>query len=215
MCCLCDEQQLRDGLPNGKIFSPMQPSDPSDPAFTQKNIEGQVFKPAPLGKRVRWMAWLVFAVLSLFVGMHLWLLLRFPAAGASPLAWVALALAPVLVGLVWHGARIRYYLIDGDCLVVDRAFFPVRIDLHDYELVHEFTGVVGDVRKIIGNDGLGAISGHFKSQEHGALRIYASNLFDAVMLEGPSGKLLVSPADHPAFLESVLHHLHTRKGGLL
>lgn len=170
--------------------------------------ERQVFRPQAAGRRLRWMLIAVSAVVLLFTGMHAVFLLSFPDAHEQPLVWATLFLGPLLVGVVWYGARIRYYLIEGEDLVVDRPFFPVRIPLSQYTLVHEFRGRVGHVEKIIGNDGLGAISGRFNSKEHGRLRIQASDLEHAVMLEGPEEKLIVSPADMPQFLEAVLRHIY-------
>lgn len=156
------------------------------------------------------MVLIVSCVVTLFVGMHCAMLCLFPDAGAFMLAWISLAIGPIVVASVWYGSRIRYYLIEDNQLVVDRAFFPLRIPLERYNLVHEFRGRVGHVEKIIGNDGLGAIAGHFHSAEHGELRIYASDLEHAIMLEGPREKLIVSPRDSALFVEAVLHHLYTR-----
>lgn len=156
------------------------------------------------------MVLLVFFVVCLFVGLHMGMLLMFPESGSESFAWFALALGPLIVAGVWYGARIRYYLIENDELVVDRAFFPLRIPLTRYTLIHEFRGRVGHIEKIIGNDGLGAIAGHFNSKEHGPLRIYVSDLAHSIMLEGPEEKLIVSPKDPALFIEAVLHHLYSR-----
>jgi hypothetical protein len=170
----------------------------------------QVFHPVPVGRRVRWVVLFISSAVVLFVGMHLGLLILLPDAIGNLLAWLALILGPITVALMWYGARIRFYLIDGSDLVIDRAFFPIRIPLANYTLVHEFRGRVGAVDKVMGNDGLGAVAGYFQSAEHGHLRIYASDLAHSIMLEGPSEKLIVSPSDPAAFIEAVLFHFYTR-----
>jgi hypothetical protein len=165
------------------------------------------FAPASPGLRVRMMTLLGFSmVLVVFAAMGIagW------NAGKddSPwVAWLAMSLAPVIslavVTLVWAGARIRAFrLVDGE-LVIDRLFDHPRFSLQGLESVSSDRAAMQGARKKVGNDGLGAVSGRFRSKKLGLFRAYLTNAEDAIVLRWADRAVVVSPDRGYAFVEAV------------
>ena len=58
-------------------------------------------------------------------------------------------------------------------------------------------------RKLVGNDGLGAISGRFRSKHLGPFRAYVTDPDHAVVLRWPDRCLVISPDQHSCFVETL------------
>jgi hypothetical protein len=165
------------------------------------------FAPAPACGRVRITTALPFGVVlgitALFIGMAVQDMDREP-------AWVTglrMALAPglglLVISLIWVGARVRAFRLVGAELIVDRRFHKPRFALAGLESIELDRAAMEGARKQVGNDGLGAIAGRFRSKKLGAFRVYLTNPQNAVVLRWPGQTLVVSPDRSFEFIEAV------------
>lgn len=163
----------------------------------------ETFAPAPPGATVRYATALSLVILLAMVGLGAWLLTR-PARAADRLGAVApLAAAAMIAGAGWL-SRIREYRLVGAALVVDRPILSVRIPLDDLATAeHDHEALSGAVR-LIGNGGLGAISGRFRSRRLGGFKAYVTDKYKSVVLRARGGRVwVVSPAHPGLFVEAV------------
>lgn len=120
--------------------------------------------------------------------------------------WIAVA-APFaglpIVAVAWWFARLRGFRLRGGDLIVDRACFPVTFSLAGLESVEASRDALVGARKIIGNDGLGAISGRFRSERLGSFRAYLTDPRRGIVLRANAGTFVVSPAQSDAFVDAV------------
>jgi hypothetical protein len=167
------------------------------------------FAPAPLGGRVRLITWLALAsVVIADAIIAVPLMERYP----PWRGWTGLRLliAPVFIGAVWYGARVRRYRLSGDEIVIARAWLTVRFPLVGLTAVETDREALRGAWKIMGNDGLGAYAGRFRSKKLGKFRAYVSDPAYAVVLRWPDRCLVVSPAQPGEFVDAVQARLAGR-----
>jgi hypothetical protein len=174
-----------------------------------RHLPDREFAPAPLGGRVRLVTWLSvtsFVVMDIVVAALL-LQERHP---PPWLVWPGLLIAPAIIGAVWYGALVRRYRLRGDELVVERAWLTVRLPLAGLTAVEPDREALRGAWKIMGNDGLGAYAGRFRSKKLGKFRAYVSDPDCAVVLRWPDRCFVVSPAQPGEFIDAVRARLAGR-----
>jgi hypothetical protein len=165
------------------------------------------FAPAPLGGRVRFITWLCLAsIVVVDATIAAVLLERYP----PWRVWLGLCIAPVFVGAIWYGALVRRYRLREDEIVVERAWLTTRLPLAGLATLEADRDALRGARKIMGNDGLGAYAGRFRSQKLGNFRAYVSDPDCAVVLRWPDRCLVVSPAQPGEFTDAVRARLAGR-----
>ncbi len=165
-------------------------------------LPDQDFAPAPAGARVRMVTLLSFmGVLLLAIAIPL-----ITRRTHRPPPWPVFAglyTAPAIALAVWLTARIRRYRLAGAELQVHTPFRIVRFPLAGLDDAAPDREALRGARKIVGNDGVGAISGRFKSRRLGGFRAYVTDSERAVVLRWPDRCVVISP-DQPAwFVETV------------
>jgi len=160
------------------------------------------FAPAPAGARVRIVTLLCFVAT---VGMAVVI----PTVArrqhhASPwLAVVAVGVTTVVLVAVWFTARIRRYRLTAADLQVRLPLRTVRFPLAGLQTVTPDREALRGARKIVGNDGIGAISGRYRSKRLGRFHAYVTDCEHAVVLRWPDRGLVVSPDQTAWFVETV------------
>ena len=152
---------------------------------------------APVGRRVRLATCSCFALLGVVgvadVALVLWLH-RMPrgvwAIGLAPLI-IAVILIPVTML-----AQIRAYRLTRDELVVARRNRENRFPFAGLRSVDVDREAMAWSMKVIGNDGLGAITGRFRNRRLGAYQALVTDRERAVVLRWPDRCIVISP-DRP------------------
>jgi hypothetical protein len=160
------------------------------------------FAPASIGARVRIMTLLSFVAVGIVGTAVVVLMLQ----ERRPPPWpvfVASGIAPAVVAAIWFTARIRRYRMVEAELHVELPFRTVRFPLEGLKEVTPDREALRGARKMIGNDGLGAISGRFRSKRLGRFHIYATDAEHAVVLRWPDRCLVISPQHPSLFVETV------------
>jgi len=160
------------------------------------------FAPAPIGTRIRLLT--IFTPCAIVIGTMVTSAIT--AKPGSNLRWwplvAPLILLPIIGG-AWCGARIRRYLLAGDELLVERAWLKARFTLKKLQAAVPDRDALRGARRIVGNDGLGAISGRFRSKRLGRFRAYVTDPEQAVVLRWPDRCLVISPQHPSLFVETV------------
>ena len=163
------------------------------------------FPPAPAGTRVRLVTLLTFVAVA-GVAIALPVATRRPHAGPVWVPFAAAAVALLVVTGIWFGSRIRGYRLTAAELLVRLRFRTVRFPLAQLQDVAPDREALRGAWKQAGNDGLGAISGRFRSRRLGRFRAYVTDSDRAVVLRWPDFCLVISP-DQPAwFVENARRH---------
>jgi hypothetical protein len=166
------------------------------------------FAPAPLGGRVRFITWLCVAsvvVVDATIAAVV-LLQRHP---PWPV-WPGLILGPAIMGAVWYGALVRRYRLREDEIVIERVWLTARLPLAGLMAVESDREALRGAWKIMGNDGLGAYAGRFRSKKLGNFRAYVSDPDYAVVLRWPDHCLVISPAQTGEFTDALRARLAGR-----
>ena len=115
-----------------------------------------------------------------------------------------LVTVPLALAVYWHGARILAYELAGSSLVVRRAFLSRRFSLEGLASAEVESDVMRGACRVVGNGGLGAVAGLFRSRRWGSFRAYLSDPATAVVLRWKSGAcVMVSPAEPRALVEEL------------
>ena len=174
-----------------------------------RHLPDRDFAPAPLGGRVRLLTWLsvgIFVVIEVVI-----VVLLLPERRPPPWPmWPVLLGAPAIVFVIWYGALVRRYRLLGDEIVVERAWLTARLPLAGLTTVESDREALRGAWKIMGNDGLGAYAGRFRSRKLGKFRAYVSDPDCAVVLRWPDRCLVVSPAQPSEFIDAVRARLAGR-----
>ena len=160
------------------------------------------FAPAPAGARVRLATLLSVVIAFLATTVAIVFLLRDHNPPPRPVFGV-IGVIPVAFALSLFASRIRRYrLVGGELLVVFR-FRTVRFPLAGLVSATPDREAMRRAWKVYGNDGLGAISGRFRSKHLGAFRAYLTDTEHAVVLRWPERCVVISPQQHSFFVETV------------
>jgi hypothetical protein len=153
---------------------------------------------APLGAAVRWMTRLMVMLVVVITIIDVWL--AFSGLVPGPARWVLLAspllVAGLLFGIGWY-SRILGYRLEAGELVVLRPKREKRIPLAGLIAAEEDPKAMDWSIKTWGNDGLGAVTGHFRNRRLGAYEALVTDRQRMVVLRWPEHRLVVSP-DRPA-----------------
>jgi hypothetical protein len=160
------------------------------------------FAPALIGARIRFTTLLSAVVVVIVAVVVPVLILRERHPPPWP-AFVAAWIAPVVLAVVWFLGRIRCYRMVEDELRIELPFRTVRFSLAGLQSVTPDRDALRRKFKIAGNDGLGSISGRFRSKHLGPFRAYVSDGEHAVVLRWPDRCLVISPQQHSLFVEVV------------
>lgn len=167
---------------------------------------------APVGTRVRVITALSLGLVLAFVVVDLVLALVMR---AKPAVFWAMTLSP-LVGFavivpVWIYGRVTGYRIDGGELQVLRVSRVNRFGLAGLESVEADGEPLKGAWKTIGNDGLGAITGNFRSKKLGKFEALLTDPPRGVVLRWKDHTLVVSPERSQEFVETVRAHAGLRR----
>ncbi len=161
----------------------------------ERSLEDVEFA-APTGVRIKVVTWVSFGIVAGFVIYNLALTQHLPARKFWPVALAPLAGLLILVP-VWVFARIKAYRLSAEELVVVRVGRVNRFALAGLESVAHDAQAMKGAWKTIGNDGLGAITGSFRSKRLGKFQGLLTDATRAVVLRWPERTLVVSP-ERPA-----------------
>jgi hypothetical protein len=160
------------------------------------------FAPAPIGTRVRFTTLLsIVAVVAVTVAAPVLMLQE-----RRPPPWpvfLMTGIAPAVVAAIWFTARIQRYRVVEAELQVELPFRTVRFPLEGLKDVTPDHEALRGARKLVGNDGLGALSGRFRSKRLGWFRAYVTDGERAVVLRWPDRCVVISPDQHAWFIETV------------
>jgi hypothetical protein len=160
------------------------------------------FAPAPIGTRVRMMT--LLSIVAVVVVATVVPVLMLEARHRPPWpAFLTTWIAPVVVAIVWFTTRIRRYRMVEAELQVELTFRTVRFPLEGLKDVTPDREALRGARKIIGNDGLRAISGRFRSKRLGRFHAYVTDGERAVVLRWPDRCVVISPDQPSWFIETV------------
>jgi hypothetical protein len=164
---------------------------------------------APWGRRVR----LITGLLACFLlGLAATLPLVLPADRPVD-AWVRWLVPLVLLAILGGTAlwSIRGYTLTDDALLVRRSFWVNRIPLARIETIGIDPRACEGAWKTVGNDGLFAMHGRFRSRRLGKFQAYVTDPANAVVLRVPGDTIVISP-EHPRQFVNELHRrLECRK----
>jgi hypothetical protein len=157
---------------------------------------------APTGIRVRVVTALSFSIVVLLVVFNFALTRYLP-----PKAFWPVLLAPT-AGLavilpVWIFGRVTGYRLSAGELQVVRVGRVNRFALAGLVQAEHDPHAMDGARKTIGNDGLGAITGNFKSKKLGKFEALLTDLPRAVVLRWEDHALVVSPERPADFIAEV------------
>jgi hypothetical protein len=180
----------------------MPPS--SQPGFENLNFA------APIGVRVRVVTALVFVILVAIGFMPFFL--RAISAHSSPdeLAWLGPAIALPIVIVILLLAIVREYRLVGSELHVIRLGRVNRYPLEGLTQAEANRDAMFHAWKKWGNDGLGAITGRFRSKQLGSFEALLTDANHAVVLRWPERTLVVSPEREAYFVQSVRERANLR-----
>lgn len=156
---------------------------------------------APIGRRVRIVTALVVLILIALAVMPAFV----PPGRVSPAVgtWVAPVIAGPLVGGILLTAMVRGYRLTEAELHVVRLGRITRYSLNGLTLVEVDREAMGSAWKTWGNDGLGAVTGRFRSSKLGAFEALLTDSEHAVVLRWPGRTLVISPERETQFVELV------------
>lgn len=165
---------------------------------------------APTGVRIKVVTWVSFGIVAGFVIFNIVLAQYLPARKFWPVALAPLTGLLILVP-VWVFARIKAYRLAAGELVVVRVKRVNRFALAGLEAVEQDAQAMKGAWKTIGNDGLGAITGSFRSKRLGKFQGLLTDASRAVVLRWPDRTLVVSPERPGEFVAEVRARARLRR----
>ena len=160
------------------------------------------FAPAPIGTRVRF-ATLLSAVAAFAVMVAAPLFMQRERHPPPWPVYLAVGIAPAVLAVIWFTARIRRYRLVGEELQIQLPLRTVRFPLEGLKEVAPDREALRGARKMVGNDGLGAVSGRFRSKRLGRFHAYVTDGERAVVLRWPDRCVVISPDQPSWFIETV------------
>jgi len=153
---------------------------------------------APWGRRI----WLVTGLVSLLsLGVSLSIVIG--ASARKPADRKARWIAPIVILVAIGGTAfwcIRSFVITDDAIVIQRSFWKNRILLGDITSAEFDPKACHGAFKTIGNDGLFAMHGRFRSKRLGKFQAYDTDPENAVVLKTTSDTIVLSPERPRNFL---------------
>lgn len=151
---------------------------------------------APRGTKVT-----VITILTLAILAGVTVLLARVVPGAGP-GWLLPLLVFGLVALVGVTGlfTVRGYDIDGRTLTIRRLLWGTDIDLEGLRSVEHDPAALRWSLRLLGNDGLFAITGWFRNRKLGLFRAFVSAPRYAVVLRFDDRTLVISPEDPERFV---------------
>jgi hypothetical protein len=159
------------------------------------------FAPASIGARVRLTTLLSLVAVVIVETVVLVLMLQ----ERRPPPWpvfLALGIVPLIVAVIWFTAHIQRYRVVGEELQIELPLRLVRFSLVGLRSAAPDRDALRGARKIIGNDGLRAISGRFRSRRLGRFHAYVTDTEHAVVLRWSDRCVVISPQHHALFAET-------------
>jgi hypothetical protein len=160
------------------------------------------FEPAPPGARVRLTTLLSAVVLFMVITVVVVSMARDSNPPPRP-AFGAIGAIPVAVVLIFFAGKVRRYRLAGGELRVEFLFRTVRFPLAGLVGATVDREAMRGAWKLYGNDGLGAVSGRYRSKRLGPFRAYLTDVEHAVVLRWSAGCVVISPQQHSYFVEAV------------
>lgn len=165
---------------------------------------------APTGTRIKVVTWVSFGIVAGFVVFNIALAQYLPSRKFWPVALAPLT-GLLVVGPVWIFSRIKGYRLAAGELVVTRVKRVHRFALAGLESVEQDAQAMKGAWKTIGNDGLGAITGRFRSKRLGKFEGLLTDPARAVVLRWPDRTLVVSPEKPGDFVTEVRARARLRR----
>ncbi|MBX3746453.1 MAG: hypothetical protein KF833_14190 [Verrucomicrobiae bacterium] len=124
--------------------------------------------------------------------------------------WVVWLVTALMLGIVGGTAlfSIRGFEIGRDGVRIRRVLWTNRIPFEAIESAEVDPEACRGAWKTMGNDGLFAMHGWFRSRRLGSFRAFVTHPGDAVVLRGPKGIVVVSPENPRRFVND----LNRRRG---
>ncbi len=161
-----------------------------------------VFAPASAGARVRLATMLSIVIVIVLVASLFAAMMLERQAPPWP-AFGVIGVAPLVVGAIWFTAHIRNYRVTASELLVELPLRKARFPLPGLQGAEPDRDAFRGARKIVGNDGLRAITGRFRSERLGRFHAYVTDTERAVVLRWPDRCLVISPQQSSLFVETV------------
>ncbi|HAV61146.1 MAG TPA: hypothetical protein DCY13_02135 [Verrucomicrobiales bacterium] len=135
------------------------------------------------------------------------------AASPDEAVWIRWILPWVVPGIPATTAlwMIRRYELDDHELRVHRPFWVNRIPLSDIASAEVDPRACRGAWKTLGNDGLFAMHGRFRSRRLGKFQAYVTNPEQAVILRVTNDTIVISPAEPRKFLNELNRRLDRLK----
>lgn len=165
---------------------------------------------APAGTRIKVVTWVSLGIVAGFVVFNIALAQHLPARKFWPVTLAPLT-GLVILAPVWVFARIKGYRLAAGELVVVRVKRANRFALAGLTAVEQDPQAMKGALKTIGNDGLGAITGRFRSKRLGKFEGLLTDPGLAVVLRWPERTLVVSPERPGDFVAEVRARARLRR----
>lgn len=173
-------------------------------------METVTFAPAAPGRRMRVLAWVPVAFFVVSIGFNTWLATTLPMRKFWPVVLAPLIGVPIVLGAAWFARIKRYRLAEGELQVI-RGWTTNRFALAGLVRVETGPAVLQGMRKRMGNDGLGAITGEFRSKRLGDFEIYATDTAKAVVLHWSDHRVALSPENTESFITAIAERTGCRR----
>jgi hypothetical protein len=117
--------------------------------------------------------------------------------------WLIGTALPLLVPLVSALFVIRGYTVEPAMLRVQRLLWHTDVPLDGLQTAWASPEAMSGSLRIFGNGGLYSLSGHFRNSRLGKFRAFAMDPQNAVVLEFPDRKVVVTPESPQEFLRQL------------
>jgi hypothetical protein len=165
---------------------------------------------APWGRKI----WLITGFACLFaIGAAISLPLLRPAKNPGDLwaHWISPFAIIAIIGStsLW---MIRRFELSDDAILVRRSFWTNRIPLEVVEAAEVDPDACKGAWKTIGNDGLFAMHGRFRSKRLGKFQAYVTDPKNSVVLKVEGETIVISPESPGSFVKELNRRITRLKG---
>jgi hypothetical protein len=156
---------------------------------------------APWGRRV-WLISGAVCLLGLTIALALPLSLPVKDSGERGLVWLSSAVVLLIIGgtSLW---MIRRFELTDEAIIIRRSFWTNRIPLAKIESAEVDGRACERAWKTMGNDGLFAMHGRFRSKRLGKFQAYVTDPANAVVLRVPGDTIVISPEQPRQFVNEL------------